>query len=301
MTQAKLQSERTAPPSPTAQLTAVMRAEHARYHPNPIFVDELAVCFVGAFWKIVLSHPWLRQIITSLIPAKSSRAIPAVTRAWFGERQLLQAMANGTRQYVILGAGYDTFALRRGDLLDQLVVYEVDQKATQEEKLRRMARTGIQRPHNTYYVTADLEADSLYEVLTATGFDEAQPAMVSWMGVTYYLTPQVVMDTLRSMATWMVPGSCVVFDYLADRQSVARGWRFLRSLTAVYVALRGEPWISGFEPAQLPDLLQNIGYDNIENIVPHKVHDRLLDGRTDLAYPEFIGLCSATIGKPKSD
>ncbi len=268
--------------------------DHTQYYDPPLYRDELAAHFAGPFWHTVVSHRWLRWLVIEYILAKVTPTRPSIViRALFGEEQIPLALADGIRQYVILGAGYDTFAMRRTDLADRLTVYELDQPATQEEKFRRMAKANIARPDNTVYVQADLEREEMYNVLVQAGFDATQPAVFAWFGVTYYLSHDAIRDTLYTIATRMAPGSYVMFDYLSELTATPNAWKKVQEKTGAFVARRGEPWVASFDPAHLPSYLQDLGYDNIEHIAPQEVTARYLEGRTDIVYPEFMGLCRA--------
>ncbi len=287
-------SASAAKPSKTAELAAAVRADYFKYDKNPPYKDPLAIHFAGPLWTAVLANRWIRWIVLEKILSKVIPACPEIPlRALFGENQIPQALDAGIQQYVILGAGYDTFAMRHDDLLDRMTVYEVDQEVTQAEKFRRMAKANIARPRNTHYVTAELEHESLTDVLDKAGLDLAQPAVFSWFGVTYYLHHEAIREVLQTIATRMAPGSYVMFDYLADEAATPDAWKQTREKTAAFVAKRGEPWIASFDPAQLPAYLQDLGYGDIEHLAPHEVSARYLAGRTDILYPEFLGLCRA--------
>ena len=157
-------------------------------------------------------------------------------------------MAQGIDQYVIVGAGYDTFALRRPDLMEGLTLYELDQEATQETKFQRMRTAGIEIPEAVRYVRTDLTEERLQDALARAEFDFTRPAVVSWFGVTYYLDRDSISRTLTSIAQSMAPGTTVVFDYLADSAWIPSDARPLQERAAAFVARRGEPWLSDFVP-----------------------------------------------------
>ena len=292
-------SSHTHKPSKTAEIAAAVRADVYKYQVQPVYQDDLATHFTGPLWGTVLAHRFIRNFVVNRILVKTFPTSPCVVlRAIFGEEQITQGMASGIDQYVILGAGYDTFAMRRHDLLDRLAIYELDQQATQTEKLRRMAKAQIPRPRNTRYVAADLSQEDLYDVLVNAGLDPARPAIFSWFGVTYYLTRAAIEQTLQTIAARMAPGSYVLFDYLSDLATTPPSWQSVQEKTAEFVAKRGEPWIASFDPAQLPAYLQELGYTGIEHLPPPEITGRYLAGRTDIAYPEFIGFCRSITAGP---
>lgn len=281
-------------PSKTAELAAAIRALHLRRVSPPIFEDHLAQAMCGPFWRTVVSSGVLSRLVVDVVLRRLAPIMPAVyVRARFGEDRLEEAVGQGFEQYVIIGAGYETLAMRRADLMARLTVYELDQAATQETKRRRMQKAGIPTPEGLRYVAADLNAESLEAALDRAGFDAGRPALFSWFGVTFYLGEDAIRRTLTSIATSMAPGSAVLFDYLADAASTPAGSRDLRERCADFVARRGEPWISSFDPAAMPDFLAGIGYAQIDNIEPERISPRYFSRHPDLEYPPFIGLCHA--------
>ena len=292
-----MSSRKPAPsrPSKTAELAAAARAFHLRRHPEPIFEDDLALAMCGPLWRTVISSKVLSRLVFDGLLRGVYPIMPSVyTRARFGEDKLETEIRQGTDQYVIIGAGYETFAMRRKDLMSQLTVYELDQPATQEEKRRRMRKAGISAPERLRYVAADLNTETLEDALAGTGFDAGRPALFSCFGVTYYIGKDAVRKTLRSIAENMAPGSSVMFDYLADSGSTPRASQDLRKRGADFVARRGEPWISSFDPAGIPDFLTGIGYSDIVNLKPNEIGSTYFSRRPDLIHPPFIGLCHAT-------
>ncbi len=281
-------------PSKTAELVAAARADHTRSAKVPVFEDRHAYAMCGRLWRTILSSRILLLLVKDGLLRSLRPILPAIfTRARFGEDCLEAAMAEGVDQYVIIGAGYDTFAFRRPDLMERLTLYELDQKATQDNKFRRMRAAGIEAPASVRYVQADLNVERLQDALAKAGFDFSRPAMVSWFGVTYYLDRDTVRDTLASIAREMAPGTTVVFDYLADAEWVPEDAQPLLTRATAFVAGRGEPWLSSFVPPDLPGILNDLGYDDIDNLEPHKVGERYFAQYPDLDYSPVIGLCRA--------
>ena len=281
-------------PSKTAELAAAIRALHLRRVSPPVFEDHLALAMCGSFWRGVASSRVLSWLVVDGLLRRLSPIMPAVyTRARFGEDRLEIAVRQGVGQYVIIGAGYETLAMRRADLMTRLVVYELDQAATQETKRRRMRKAGIPTPERLRYVAADLNTENLDDALDRAGFDAARPALFSWFGVTYYLGEDAIRQTLRSIAAKMAPGSSVMFDYLAAPESTPAAARGLRKRCADFVARRGEPWISSFSPTEIPDFLTRMGYSEIDNLEPNHIGPHYFSRHPDLVYPPLIGLCHA--------
>ena len=292
-----MSSRKPAPsrPSKTAELAAAARALHLRRHPEPIFEDDLALAMCGPLWRTVVSSKVLSRLVFDGLLRDVYPIMPSVfTRARFGEDKLETEIRRGIDQCVIIGAGYETFAMRRKDLMLQLTVYELDQPATQEEKRRRMRKAGISAPERLRYVAADLNTETLEDALGGAGFDAGRPALFSCFGVTYYTGKDAVRKTLQSIAERTAPGSSVMFDYLADSESTPRAFRDLRKRGADFVARRGEPWISSFDPAGIPDFLVGVGYSEIVNLKPDEIGSKYFSRHPDLIHPPFIGLCHAT-------
>ncbi len=281
-------------PSKTADMAAAIRALHLRRASPPLFVDELAETMCGPFWRSIVSSRVLSWLVVDVLLRRLAPISPVVfTRARYGEDHAEAAVARGVDQYVIVGAGHETFAMRRHDLMKRLTVYELDQPGTQETKRRRMRKAGIPEPEGVRYVAADLNAETLHGALERAGLDAGRPALFSWFGVTYYLGRDAIRETLESIATRMAPGSSVMFDYLADADSTPATSRELRRRCADFVARRGEPWLSSFNPGEMPAFLAGIGYSEIENLEPEQIGPRYSSGHPDLVYPPFCGLCHA--------
>ncbi|MDE2912557.1 MAG: class I SAM-dependent methyltransferase [Paracoccaceae bacterium] len=289
----RLKSDR---PSKTAEMVAAVRALHTRRASPPLIRDEMALSMCGPFWRAVVTNRALNYVMLKFVLRKVVAIVPVIyTRARFGEDCLEAAVRDGLRQFVIIGAGYDTTAMRRRDLAERLTVFELDHPATQTLKFRRMADAGIAKPDNVRYVASDLTEESVFNALERSGFDARIPAMFSWFGVTYYLERDTVRGTLASIADNCAPGSSILFDYLASLDSVAPEFRALHQDCGDFVARRGEPWLSDFDPPALADFLTPIGFEVVENIEPDQVSDRYPADHQGLIYPPLMGLCRARL------
>ncbi len=148
-----------------------------------------------------------------------------VSRARYMEDSLEEEIKQGVKQYVNLGAGLDTFAFRRPDLLEQIKVFEVDHPATQALKRQRLDELGWEIPQQLHFIPVDFTRERLDGALKNSSYDPQVPGFFSWMGVTFYLTHSEVFDTLRTVANISPKGSTVIFDYLDtdvfDRAKVA--------------------------------------------------------------------------------
>ena len=258
----------------TADLVAAARARHQR-DPVPLVDDPYA---------LVLTSPSLRRIVR-FRPAGwfmanwALRGLKPVVlglliRARYAERAVEGAFRDGIRQYVIVGAGLDSFALRRTDLVPPLQVFEIDRPAIQEVKRERIRAAGISAPAGLRFVPADLERTSVMEALSNSPFDPRRPAILSFLGVTYYLSPETLAESARSIAAEVAPGSRLVLDYMLDEASAWPEHRKMRARLEAYVAQRGEPMKSEYSLAAMSELLADAGFRTLEAVTMMELAER---------------------------
>ncbi|MGN1104749.1 MAG: class I SAM-dependent methyltransferase, partial [Candidatus Coproplasma sp.] len=212
----------------TSLMSAFARAYHTENSQAPVFADSVAkMLFSEEEYRAMCSYvvggidffaPDKKGVFKSSEEAlkylvNTQLAPTPVARARYCEDALKTAVMTGTVQYVILGAGLDTFALRESEFLKRYRVFEADHPATQADKRARIERAGITLPENLNFVPVDFAVDNLAEKLLAAGFDPAKKTFFSWLGVSYYLTEEQISDTLKSIARISADGSTVVFDY----------------------------------------------------------------------------------------
>lgn len=205
------------------------------------------------------------------------RAFMAV-RSRFAEDLLAEAVAEGVRQYVVLGAGLDTFAYRNPHA--GMHVFEVDYPATQEWKRARLAEAKITEPESLTFVPLDFEHHTLAEGLTEAGFDFARPAFFGWLGVVPYLTLDAVRSTL-AMIGGLLPGSGVCFDYALDPDTLSSERRLVFEALAARVERAGEPFRTFFTPDGLERLLGEAGFSRVVHSDAEFMNERYFDGRAD--------------------
>ena len=256
-------------PSFTALATALMRSLHTRADPLPLIDDPWGERLVP---EIVV-----RKIAERLPPGDAPgaavdgwlRANPAysnvITRARFSEDALRDALARGVRQAVMIGAGFDSWALRRPEAAREVQVFEIDHPATQDLKRRRIAACAGGAPAGLHFLPADLSRESLGEVLARSSFSSDAPAFFSWLGVTMYLSRDANLTTLRAIAGCAAPGSELVFSYVDQAAFGAGAMAEEFQVLQRSVAKLGEPFVSGFDPAVLAGDLRAIGLDLIED------------------------------------
>jgi methyltransferase (TIGR00027 family) len=277
--------------------TAFMRAYHAAHVQPPIFEDPLAqrLLTVEEYRTSEERHLRALQVFyPDLAAAYPQRAgalacwmaiagAPAIVlaHARYTEDLLEQAVGQGARQYVILGAGMDSFAWRRPDLLAQLRVFEIDHPATQAHKRQRLREAGLEPPGNLHFLPVDFGRDHLAAALRRSPFDPRVPTFFSWLGVTYYLPREALFSTWRAISEAAPPGSGVVFDYLdTDAFVPARVSRRVQIMMEI-VSRVGEPMITGLAPGALEGDLAGEGLRLRENLGPEVIQERFFRGRTD--------------------
>lgn len=274
----------------TAEGVALTRAAHQVIDADDlIFPDPLALKIIGpAGEKKMLGHIAMYGI-EGMRRARASVTI----RSRFAEEELARAVAAGTGQYVILGAGLDTFAYRRTDLADRLVVYEVDEPQTQQWKRNCLAGAGIAIPGNVRFVPVDFNEGELARALAESGFTRDAPAFFSWLGVVYYLPLPSVLETLRFIASQNAP-SAVIFDFALQPSSVAPCYQELLREFLQFNQNRSERWRTFIAPEEMLSLLRDCGFSDIIHLAYDAIASRYLVGRTDGLLPSpLVELISA--------
>jgi methyltransferase (TIGR00027 family) len=291
--------------SRTALGTSLMRAAHTRSD-RPVLVDDPwgdrlvldrereAMCESAArslspdVWNRIAALGSPQKILDRVLRANPTYGM-VIVRACYAEDALLAAVARGVRQYVIVGAGFDSFALRRPESARDVAVFEVDHPATQALKRSRLREAGVPFPEGLHFVAADLGPEPLDAALAHSPFRRGDPAFFSWLGVTVYLTREANLGTLRAIAAVSAPASEVVFSYIDQSQlDPGRETEAIRRLRA-RVAAAGEPWVSGFEPARLAGDLGSVGLRLVEDLDGPALHDRYCRGRDDGLTPGGFG------------
>ena len=282
--------------SVTALITAFVRAYHATHDDPKIFDDFLAPQWFTEQERLFFSKNLAASLsffdpdLAAKCPDEASalacvmrlQSAPiTLSRSQYAEDALTQAADQGVRQYVILGAGLDTFVFRKPEMLRQLDVFEVDHPATQADKRRRLAVVGWEQPAALHWVPVDFAKQDLAVALRDSSFDPHKPTFFSWLGVTYYLTRDQVTETLRTLAGLAPSGSAIVFDYLeADALIAGRAGRDVQRLMEM-VRNSGEPMKMGFEPSALPAQLAQLGWKLTEDLSPSAIQNRYFSSRTD--------------------
>jgi methyltransferase (TIGR00027 family) len=197
----------------------------------------------------------------------ASRNIRAfiAARGRYAEDELTAAIARGATQYVVLGAGLDTYAYRNAHA--SLRVFEVDHPATQAWKRKQRDDAGIAVPSSLTFVPTDFEQQPLSSALENSGFQTGEVSFFSWLGVTPYLTAEAALATLAFIGT-LPAGSGVVFDYAEERSSLDGVEQMAMDALASRVARAGEPFRFFLDPRALNRMLKNAGFHEVEDLGP---------------------------------
>ncbi|HEY1766841.1 MAG TPA: class I SAM-dependent methyltransferase [Terracidiphilus sp.] len=236
-------------PSKTALRVALRRAVHQLLDWPPVLDDPIAVPLLG-------SHFQYDRVREMEPVARAFRAFMAV-RSRYAEDRLAESVANGVTQYVVLGAGLDTFACRNP--FPRLKVFEVDFPATQQWKRTLLSEAAIRTPEGLTFVALDFEHRTLTEGLAMAGFDFAEPAFFGWLGVVPYLTLEAFRSTLEAIAR-LREGTGVSFDYGVSPAMLGPLHRLAFDALAARVAKAGEPFRLFFTPDELDSEFRRAGF-----------------------------------------
>ena len=291
----------------TALMSSFGRAFHAENEEHPVFEDLFAKNLMteeeySAVQGYILggaqffepeidstkqkSKELLRRLVNVHI------ALSPLCRAAYTEKALKAAVLTGTKQYVILGAGMDTFAFREPEFLSKYRVFEVDHPLTQADKLERITRADWTVPDNLTFVPVDFTKDSLAERLIAAGFDPSVKSFFSWLGVTYYLSAEAIDTMLSALSTLCADGSTLVFDYPDENFFDAPEKRVQN--TIMMTKAGSEPMKTSFSYSELEKLLTKHGFLIYELLTPDDIQRDIIDNAgADMKAFEHVNYCLA--------
>jgi methyltransferase (TIGR00027 family) len=264
----------TIEPESTAVRVALWRALHVQSDPPPhVFEDEIGLELAAP------DEGWRSRPDMSAFTQPFRASILA--RARFIEDLVTDEAAGGVGQYVLLGAGLDTFAQRRPELASRLSVFEVDRPGPQEWKRRRLVELGFGVPPFLRFVPVDFEAgDAWWERLVAAGFDAKRPAVVASTGVSMYLTRDAIAATLRQLAA-LAPGSTFAMSFMLPIELADPAVRPGIEQAAKGARSSGTPFISFFTPTEMLAFARENGFQNVQHVSAAALADRYFAGRTD--------------------
>ena len=262
-------------------LVAMGRGLHREWHGQPwIFDDPYALPLCGADWRPFLEA--LGGIVPRRLMELAFGSIAARSR--YVEDRL---EAGGFTQYVLLGAGLDSFAWRRPDLLRQVTLFEVDHPSTQAWKRERAGALCLPANEAHVFAPADFETEDLRVVLDRAGFDWSKPTLFSWLGVVMYLTRDAITATLRTLAG-AGPGSGLVLTYVTELEHMDEDSLALFKIVEALVSQMGEPFTEPFAPLELEALVTRCGHVVDEHPTAEDLEMRYYAGRKDGLRPYTV-------------
>ncbi|MGG0201999.1 class I SAM-dependent methyltransferase [Bacillus anthracis] len=214
---------------------------------------------------------WITQVQLSPTP---------LARAAYCERVLLHEVALGAKQYVILGAGIDTFSFRHRELENKIEIFEVDHPSTQQFKKERIEEAEFETPNNLHFISMDFTKGFSYEQLQNEGF-ENKKTFFSLLGVTYYLTKEELSSLIECLFAMVPEGSSIVFDYPDENLFTEKGLSNRVENMVKMAAIGGEPMKSCFSYAEMEALLEKAGLLIYEHLSPEDINTFYFEGRND--------------------
>ncbi|QBJ70206.1 SAM-dependent methyltransferase [Bacillus anthracis] len=282
--------------SVTSLVSAFSRAYHSEFDNPKIFDDCIAKEFISLkersdiemnmvqgihffntdIAKQFQDNPkeilkWITQVQLSPTP---------LARAAYCERVLLHEITLGTKQYVILGAGLDTFSFRHRELENKIEVFEVDHPSTQQFKKERIEEAEFEIPNNLHFVSMDFTKGFSYEQLRSEGF-ENKKTFFSLLGVSYYLTKEELSSLIECLFAMVPEGSSIVFDYPDENLFTEKGLSNRVKNMVKMAAVGGEPMKSCFSYTEMEVLLEKAGLLIYEHLSPEDINKLYFEGRND--------------------
>jgi methyltransferase (TIGR00027 family) len=273
------QYKKSIEPNSTAVRTALWRALHVQIDSLPhIFDDEIGIKLVAP------SDEWQKR--PDMDPDFTKRVrISIAARARFIEDLVIEQCKKGINQYVILGAGLDTFAQRIPDIASTLQIFEIDQPDTQIWKQKRLIELGFGIPHWLHFVPDDFEKDSSWwDNLVSSGFDTNKPAVIACTGVSMYLTRDAILAMLRPM-TKLVSGSKLAITYLLPMELVEVEDQQLLEISLKGAQRSGNPFKSFFSPEAMLEVAKEAGFNDAVIVSKNDLIIRYFTERTDFLSP----------------
>lgn len=272
----------TQQPSMTAMISAFARAYHHEVNSTPIFRDSCAKALLGQDYARIAEN--MASGISFFCPSFSGtqdQALRWITdtylspsplgRAAFAEDSLHSAAVSGMTQYLILAAGYDTFAYRRPDWADSLSVWEVDHPLTAQHKQQLLRQAGIAIPEHTYYVSADLTDTNWNRALqTESHFSSALPSFCSILGLFYYCSHSAVSAILSGLSSLLLSGSQLVFDY-PDENAYTKQAGERTQIQSLLANGADEPMLSCYSYEKMEQLLADFGFSVHRHLTPDQI------------------------------
>nr|WP_068890833.1 class I SAM-dependent methyltransferase [Pedobacter panaciterrae] len=272
------ENKKAAEPDNTAVRTALWRALHLQVDSKPhILEDEVGLKLIApnSDWQ---QRPDMHPEFTKRLRAS------ILARARFIEDLIIEQSKQGIGQYVILGAGLDTFAQRRSDIASKLQIYEIDQSDTQTWKQRRLTELGFGTPEWLHFVSVNFETSSWWEQLLKAGFDISKPAFIACTGVTLYLTKDAIVDTLKQIAS-LASGSKLAITFYLPIELMDEEDKPLQQIANKGARESGTPFVSFFTPNEILELANNAGLKEAKTTSTKDLEQYYFNDRTDNLLP----------------
>jgi len=261
-------------PDSTAVRVALWRAMHLEFDSPPYLLSDK----IG----LQLANPadnWQER--PDMNPDHTSRFRAAiVSRARFIEDLVINQAEKGLQQYVILGAGLDTFAQRRSDHLSDLQIYEIDKPETQQWKQQRLTALQYDLPESLHFIPVDFETESWWNNLLASEFNPNLPSLVSSIGVSQYITKQATKEVLHNVAS-LVSGSTLIMTFFLPFDLIDPIDQPLQQFAEKGAKASGTPFISYYTPEEIMDLARQAGFNEVEVISKADLVERYFSRRAD--------------------
>jgi methyltransferase (TIGR00027 family) len=267
-------TETTLQPDSTAVRTALWRALHLEVDAPPHVIEDrvgLQLAAPGTDWR---QRPDMNVYATPGVRAS------IVARARFIEDLVIEQADHGVGQYVLLGAGLDTFAQRRPEVASRITLFEVDQPGPQAWKRQRLVELGYGIPESLRLVPVDFETTSWWDGLLANGFDTSKPAVVASVGVSMYLTREATAATLRQSAT-LAAGSTLAMTFMQPLELVAPEEQDMHRATNAAARASGTPFISYYSPDEIVTMAREAGFPAARHVTAADYTQRYFGDRTD--------------------
>jgi methyltransferase (TIGR00027 family) len=271
--------------SQTAQAAAAIRAYDNLSNQPPIFHDAYALMMTSPAWRLLLSNKALLRVFKTQMFRRTFGLLvtQVAARSLYNEDWLFEALDRGVKQYVMIGAGLDSFALRAAAHYPDVKIYELDHPDTQALKIKTLSQLG-EIPENVEFVPIDFELEKISDALQRSSYDANEIAYFSWLGTTHYLKPETTLSTLKDLSSCAATDSELVFDYSIPYQNLQGVERLGTMLLSQVTHLLNEPIMGFFNTQHLHNLLWNMGYVIVEDMSGKDITERYLAWRKNGIY-----------------
>ena len=268
-------------PSSTFNGAAVRRAVHVRYERPPVLDDDWAVKLIDRKSRLLVRIPPLyRKFLAPQQLRSKSLFAYSISNLRLAEELVEDALAAGIDQYLLLGAGLDSFGVRRADLADRLRVYELDHPTPQAVKRERILRARGSIPTHLELVPIDFETTTIAEALASSSHDPTKPSTMSWLNTIAYLTVDATVASLRGLGAVGAPGSRLIFNYPPNAPLTPEAQASLDAVRSS-VARKGEPFRSTYDPAEMEQHVAAAGFAVEQHLTEADLDRRFFTNRTD--------------------